>query len=160
MILRDEPWLVWICFGLAGLPVVPCLGLVWPGPVMPALPWPGPATTTGRLRRPAAASPPLLLLLDQAGMLLLEQAGMLLLDQAGMVLLWYQTSTRPGSEIMIVGNKLGCPAGALPCRGSFFLKIRVFGSGVPCRGSFFLKIWIFVGFFGLSKTVFKGSGPG
>ena len=77
------------CFGLAGLPVVPCLGLVWPGPVMPALPWPGPATTTGRLRRPAAASPPLLLLLDQAGMLLLEQAGMLLLDQAGMVLLWY-----------------------------------------------------------------------
>ena len=52
--------------GLAGLPVVPSLGLVWPGPVLPALPWPGPATTTGRLRRPAAASPPLLLLLDQA----------------------------------------------------------------------------------------------
>ena len=36
------------CFGLAGLPVVPSLGLVWPGP---ALPWPGPATT-------AAARPP------------------------------------------------------------------------------------------------------
>ena len=35
--------------GLAGLLVVPCLGLVWPGPVLPALP----ATTTGRLRRPA-----------------------------------------------------------------------------------------------------------
>ena len=52
------------CFGLAGLPVVPCLGLVWPGPVMPALPWPGPATTTGHLRRPGAA-PPLLLLLNQ-----------------------------------------------------------------------------------------------
>ena len=52
--------------GLAGLLVVPCLGLVWPGPVLPALPWPGPATTTGRLRRPAAAAPPLLLLLDQA----------------------------------------------------------------------------------------------
>ena len=33
------------CFGLAGLPVVPSLGLVWPGPVLPALP----ATTTGRL---------------------------------------------------------------------------------------------------------------
>ena len=32
--------------GLAGLLVVPCLGLVWPGPVLPALPWPGPATTT------------------------------------------------------------------------------------------------------------------
>ena len=52
------------CLGLAGLPVVPSLGLVWPGPVLPALPWPGPATTTGRLRRPGAASPPLLLLLD------------------------------------------------------------------------------------------------
>ena len=51
--------------GLAGLLVVPCLGLLWPGPVspaLPALPWPGPATTTGRLRRPAAAAPPLLLL--------------------------------------------------------------------------------------------------
>ena len=35
-----------VCFGLAGLPVVPSLGLVWPGPVLPALPWPGPATTT------------------------------------------------------------------------------------------------------------------
>ena len=45
--------------GLSGLLVVPCLGLVWPGPVLPALP----ATTTGRLRRPAAAAPPLLLLL-------------------------------------------------------------------------------------------------
>ena len=42
------------CLGLAGLPVVPSLGLVWPGPVLPALPWPGPATT-GRFRRPAAA---------------------------------------------------------------------------------------------------------
>ena len=31
------------CSGLAGLPVVPSLGLVWPGPVLPALP----ATTTG-----------------------------------------------------------------------------------------------------------------
>ena len=41
-------------FGLAGLLVVPCLGLLWPGPVSPALPtlpWPGPATT--------AAQPPL-----------------------------------------------------------------------------------------------------
>ena len=73
-------YLLWL---LAGLPVVPSLGLVWPGPVLPALP----ATTTGRLRRPAAASPPLLLLLDEAGMSVLEQAGMLLLDQAGMVLL-------------------------------------------------------------------------
>ena len=56
------------CLALAGLLVVPCLALVWPGPVLPALPWPGPATTTGRLRRPAAAAPPLLLLLllDQA----------------------------------------------------------------------------------------------
>ena len=36
--------------------VVPCLGLVWPGPALPA-------RTTGRLRRPAAAAPPLLLLL-------------------------------------------------------------------------------------------------
>ena len=54
------------CLGLAGLLVVPCLGLVWPGPVLPALPWPGPATTTGRLRRPAAAAPGLLLLLDEA----------------------------------------------------------------------------------------------
>ena len=48
--------------GLARLLVVPCLGLVWPGPVSPALPtlpWPGPATTTGRLRRPAAAAPSL-----------------------------------------------------------------------------------------------------
>ena len=51
---------------------------------------------------------------------------MLLLDQAGMVLLWYQTSTRPGSEIMIFGNKLGCPAAALPCRGSFFSKFWIF----------------------------------
>ena len=39
--------------------------------VLPALPWPGPATSTGRLRRLAAAAPPprlllLLLLLDQA----------------------------------------------------------------------------------------------
>ena len=53
------------CFGLAGLPVVPSLGLVWPGPVLPALP----ATTTGRLRRLAAAALLpllLLLLLDQA----------------------------------------------------------------------------------------------
>ena len=39
------------CLGLAGLLVVPCLG---------------PATTPGRLRRPAAAALPLLLLLDQA----------------------------------------------------------------------------------------------
>ena len=70
-------------FGLAGLPVVPSLGLVWPGPVLPALP----APTTGRLRRPAAASPPLMLLPDQAGMLLLGQVGMLLLDQVGMLLL-------------------------------------------------------------------------
>ena len=45
------------CFGLAGLPVVPSLGLVWPGPVLPALPdlpWPGPATTTTA----SAAQPP------------------------------------------------------------------------------------------------------
>ena len=77
------------CFGLAGLPVVPRLGLVWPGPVMPALPWPGPATTTAAAKPPPAAEGGRLLLLDQAGMLLLEQAGMLLLDQAGMVLLWY-----------------------------------------------------------------------
>ncbi len=36
------------CFGLAGLPVVPSLGLVWPGPVLPALPalpWPDQAKT-------------------------------------------------------------------------------------------------------------------
>ena len=37
------------CFGLAGLPVVPSIGFVWPGPVLPALP----ATTI------AAAQPPL-----------------------------------------------------------------------------------------------------
>ena len=29
------------CFGSAGLLVVPCLGLVWPGPVLPCLPWSG-----------------------------------------------------------------------------------------------------------------------
>ena len=49
-------------------PATTCL----PGPATTCLP--GPATTTGRLRQPAAASPPLLLLLDQAGMLLLDQA--------------------------------------------------------------------------------------
>ena len=54
------------CFGLAGLPVVPCLGLVWPGPVMPALPWPGPATTTAAAKPPPAAEGGRLLLLDQA----------------------------------------------------------------------------------------------
>ena len=50
------PWALWAlqsCFGLAGLPVVPSLGLVWPGPGLPALPA---TTTTGRLRQPAAAA--------------------------------------------------------------------------------------------------------
>ena len=40
--------------GLAGLLVVPCLGLVWPGPVLPALPTlplTTAATTPGCLRR-------------------------------------------------------------------------------------------------------------
>ena len=37
--------------GLAGLLVVPCLGLVWPGPVLPALP----ATTTAAAQPPPAA---------------------------------------------------------------------------------------------------------
>ena len=61
------PWAPKSCFGLASLPVAPCRGLVWPGPVLPALPWCGPAKTTGHLRRPAVAAPPLLLLLlDQA----------------------------------------------------------------------------------------------
>ena len=52
------PKLEIVCFTLAGLPNVPSLGLVWPWPAMPALPWPGPATTTaaaapeGRGRRP------------------------------------------------------------------------------------------------------------
>ena len=58
--------------GLAGLPVA-SLGLVWPGPVLPALPWPGPATTTGRLRQMAAAA---------ARLLLLSSSSPLLLDQA------------------------------------------------------------------------------
>ena len=47
--------------GLAGLLVVPCLGLVWPGPVLPALP----ATTTAAAQPPAAEGGRLLLL-DQA----------------------------------------------------------------------------------------------
>ena len=58
-----------IAFGLAGLPVVPSLGLVWPGPVLPALPalpWPGPATTTATAKPPPAAEGGRLLLLDQA----------------------------------------------------------------------------------------------
>ena len=45
--------------GLAGLLVVPCLGLVWPGPVLPALPtlpWTTAATTPGRLRRPGVVA--------------------------------------------------------------------------------------------------------
>ena len=50
------------CFGLAGLPVVPSLGLVWPGPVLPALP----ATTTAAAKPPPAAEGGRLLLLDQA----------------------------------------------------------------------------------------------
>ena len=54
------------CFALAGLPVVPCLGLVWPGPVLPALPWSGPATTTAAAKPPPAAEGGRLLLLDQA----------------------------------------------------------------------------------------------
>ena len=32
-------------FGLAGLPVMPSLGLVWPEPALPGLPWSGPATS-------------------------------------------------------------------------------------------------------------------
>ena len=48
--------------GLAGLLVVPCLGLVWPGPVLPALP----ATTTAAAQPPPAAEGGRLLLLDQA----------------------------------------------------------------------------------------------
>ena len=49
-------------------PVVPGLGLVWPGPVMPALPWPGPATTTTAAAKPppAAEGGRLLLLARQA----------------------------------------------------------------------------------------------
>ena len=43
------------CLGLVGLFVMSYLGLVRPGPVLPALPWLGPATTTGRLRRPEDA---------------------------------------------------------------------------------------------------------
>ena len=86
---------------MAGLPVVPCLGLVWPGPVMPALPWPGPATTTGRLRRPAAASPPLLLLLDQAKARQARQA------QARPSQGWAQQASQPsqsrGSRYQVVG---------------------------------------------------------
>ena len=50
------------CLGLAGLLVVPCLGLVWPGPVLPALP----ATTTAAAQPPPAAEGCRLLLLDQA----------------------------------------------------------------------------------------------
>ena len=52
------------CFGLAGLPVVPSLGLVWPGPVLPALP----ATTTTAAAKPlpAAEGGRLLLLARQA----------------------------------------------------------------------------------------------
>ena len=44
-------------------PVVPGLGLVWPGPLMPALPWPGPATTTAAAQPPPAAEGGRLLLL-------------------------------------------------------------------------------------------------
>ena len=47
------------CFGLAGLPAVPSLGLVWPGPVLPALP----ATTTAAAQPPPAAEGGRLLLL-------------------------------------------------------------------------------------------------
>ena len=43
------PWALKYCLGLAGLPVVPSLGLVWHGPALPALPSPGPA------RPPSAA---------------------------------------------------------------------------------------------------------
>ena len=42
---------------------MPCLGLVWSGPLISALPWLVPATTSGRLLRPAAPASLLLLLL-------------------------------------------------------------------------------------------------
>ena len=48
---------------MAGLPVVPSLGLAWPGP---ALPWPGPETTTAAAKPPPAAEGGRLLLLDPA----------------------------------------------------------------------------------------------
>ena len=51
------------CLGLAGLLVVPCLGLVWPGPVLPALPA---ATTAAAQPPPAAEGGRLLLLARQA----------------------------------------------------------------------------------------------
>ena len=59
---KNTPWL-----GSAGLLVLPCLGLVWPGPVLSALPWLVPATTTAAAQPPPAAEGGrLLLLLDQA----------------------------------------------------------------------------------------------
>ena len=53
------------CFGLADLPVVTSLGLVWHGPALPALPRPCPTTT-------AAAQ--LLLVAEGSRLLLLDQA--------------------------------------------------------------------------------------
>ena len=68
----------------------------------------------------------------------------------------YQTSTRPVPEPSF---KLGCSAGAF-LAGAFFSQ----NSGVRLRrclaGAVFSQNLDFFGFFGLSKTVFKGSGAG
>ena len=54
-------------------------------------------------------------------------------------------------------GSLGAPWDPLGTPGD---KLRCLQPGVALQGQFFLKILTFSGFCGLSKTVFKGSGPG